>query len=603
MVDQVLRDRSSTGLRKHSTIAAACARLLGPVWAVFAALVITLVGLIAFQVWLSARTVPVGQFRTDFERISGLETQWDGELMSLQLGFLSNYDTVTATARDLELRLRDLGAGAAGSPSLAPLLPQVETYREALERKIWLSEQIKASYAMLRNSVSVLPDAVAALYGDPALLSEGAPTGSHVSNLASEVISSTIAFAASPTTELRESVRLQIARTRAQAGDLPAGTAEILNRLLAQIDVVVRERQRSNELMLALTAVPTRVAVAGIENDLQAIERANDERNHVLRDMTILSGVLLVVAGLLSVAALRQRFVRLREDNWILHQANENAEQQLMQSAKLSSLGQMVAGISHELNTPLAYVRAVFELIKDRLTARPHLAYPDEAVAGSEEQEWRDELETLLDDGLHGLDEMASFVRSMKNFSRFDKGTVESFSVVACLENALQIAGPQLARGLQVRRELDTIPAIHGSSAQLRQVFLNLIINASDAMAGKAQPGVLTLRTRHTASDTIQIEIADNGHGIEEQNLGRIFDPFFTTKQVGKGTGMGLSISYRIIENHGGTITVQSQVGKGTVFTITLPRQHDKETAAGAIPAEPPGENEQTVRKQREDPR
>jgi len=112
-----------------------------------------------------------------------------------------------------------------------------------------------------------------------------------------------------------------------------------------------------------------------------------------------------------------------------------------------------------------------------------------------------------------------------------------------------------------------------GSPSQLRQVLLNLIVNAADAMKGMDRRGVLTVRTRLTSSDTVQIDVCDNGSGIPEDIAGRIFDPFFTTKAVGEGTGMGLSICYRIIENHGGTIAVNSKPGKGTVFTIVLPRQ------------------------------
>lgn len=581
---QLMRGVSSRAATQMSLLLMGVGKMSKPVWlACFSLLVV--IGVLGATQWLlSARDTSLIRFRSSFEKLTGLETRWNGELMSLQLGFAPNYDSVTSSARDLELGWRDLDQIAAKSRTLSSLSPAVKQYQEALTRKIWFSEQIKASYAMLRNSVSVLPDAVRALYRDPQVLSPGASTGSRISDVVSEITSGTIAFSASPTKALGDEVRRQMENAKLEGAGLPPRTAGVLERLLAQVSVIIRERQRSNELMLALTTVPTQNASTTIENHLLELERASVETQHRVRDLSILFGILFAVTVIFSILALRQRFVRLREDNWILHQVNENAEQQLMQSAKLSSLGQMVAGISHELNTPLAYVKAVFELIKDRVTARPYLAYPLETGQADArmQQEWRDELETLLSDGLHGLEEMSAFVRSMKNFSRLDKGSVESFSVVDALEKALQIVGPQLKGNISLRREFDPVPAINGSSAQLRQVFLNLIINASDAIAARGQHGILTLRTRHTASDMIQIEVGDDGQGIEEQNLGRIFDPFFTTKQVGEGTGMGLSISYRIIENHGGTITVQSKPGKGTVFTITLPRQDDKDIPASS---------------------
>ncbi|MCW0021348.1 HAMP domain-containing histidine kinase [Rhizobium sp. BT-226] len=564
-------------------LSSASPRLSRPVWISCLALVVV-GGLVGAQWWLSLRESGLREYRNSFEQLKSLETRWNNELLSLQLGFAPNYDAVTAIARDLELRWRSLNDIASDSATLNVLSPKVEAYGAALEQKIWLSEQIKASYAMLRNSVSVLPDAARALYRDPEVLLPVQGTGTRVSDLVAEVITGTIAFTASPTQSLGDAVRRQVAATRSAAGQLSPQTADVLDRLLAQVDVVVKERKRSNELMLALTAVPTGAASDSLEDELQLIEQSSLERRHRIRDVTVLAGVLLFIAAIFSALTLRQRFVRLRKDNWLLNQINENAEQQLIQSAKLSALGQMVAGISHEINTPLAYVKAVFELIKDRLTARPQLAYPVAAgtVDAQAEQEWRNELETLLDDGLHGLEEMASFVRSMKSFSRLDKGNVESFSVVAALENALQIAGPHLGPEIEVRREFDPVPAINGSPSQLRQVFLNLIVNAVDAMADKKEGGVLTLRTRHTGSDMIQIEVGDTGKGIEEEHLNKVFDPFFTTKEVGEGTGMGLSISYRIIENHGGTITVLSKAGRGTVFTITLPRQDDKDFPASA---------------------
>ena len=572
------RELTGRAGNKLSSLLTGVSKMSTPVWAACFLLLVIMVGLGATQWWLSARDASVTEFRSNFERLLGLETRWNGELMSLQLGFASNYDNVTSSARDLEIGWSNLDDMATKSHWLSPLSPRIQEYQTALNRKIWFSEQIKASYAMLRNSVSVLPDAARALYRDPEVLSPGAATGARISDLIGEIISSTIAFSASPTTSSGDAVRRQLDNARLEGAALPAHTAGVLDRFLAQVNVVVRERQRSNQLMLALTAVPTLNASAAIESDLQSAEQSSLETQHRVRDISILSGILLAVAVIFSILALRQRFVRLRKANWILHQVNENAEQQLMQSAKLSSLGQMVAGISHELNTPLAYVKAVFELIKDRVTARPYLAYPLEPVPpeGLVQKEWRDELETLLNDGLHGLDEMATFVRSMKDFSRLDKASMESFSVVDALESALQIAGPKLKENISINRDFDPVPAMNGSSTQLRQVFLNLIINASDAMAPGGQHGILTLRTRHTASDMIQIEVIDNGHGIESENLDKIFEPFFTTKQVGEGTGMGLSISYRIIEDLGGTITVQSKEGRGTAFTMTLPRQDDK---------------------------
>jgi len=389
-----------------------------------------------------------------------------------------------------------------------------------------------------------------------------------------EIISGMTSFTISPSALLLKTVQEKISETQTIAQALPPELANTITRFLVQVEVEIQERQRGNQLMLEVPSVPTSVAADRVESDLQSLVASKAESRSRLWDLTLLLGALLVVAIVAFTMLLWRRFAQLDKDHRVLMQVNENAEEQLMQSAKLSALGQMVAGITHEINTPLAYVRAVFELIKERIVAEPAkfvAGIPDEDDEAT--REWREELQILLDDGLHGLDEMATLVRTMKNFSRLDKGSIESFSVEEGIESALLIARPQLKYVADVKREFDAVPAIMGSPSQLRQVLLNLIVNAADAMKGLDRRGLLTVRTRVTSSDTVQIDICDNGSGIPEDIVGRIFDPFFTTKPVGEGTGMGLSICYRIIENHGGTITVNSKAGKGTVFTIILPRQ------------------------------
>lgn len=536
-------------------------------------------GLLAARGWFALRDEELRKSRYIFEQLERQELIWDSELLSIQLGFARNYDEITAIARNMEVGWRNLYDFTSTSDSLKILTPRVSAYRAGLERKIWLSEQIKASYAMLRNSVSVLPDAVRLLYSEPKAFSPLDGTGIRISDMTTEVITDTIAFTASPTRPNGDALRQRVTRTRSYTSTLPPETAKVLLRLLAQVDVVIKERQRGNELMLALNAVPSGAASEDLDDELQAIERKNVEQKNLVRNMGVLIGAVLLVVAANWALTLRKRFVMLRNDNWLLHQLNENTEQQLLQSAKLSTVGQMVAGISHEINTPLAYVKAVFELIKERVTARPYLAFPENAaeLASDRDRENREELAQLLEDGLHGLEEMTAFVTSMKNFSRLDKVNVESFSVTGAIESALQIAAHGIRSDIEIRREFDPVPPINGSSSQLRQVFINLIVNAIDALTDKKDQPRLTLRVRHTVSDTVQIEVGDNGKGIDEEHLGKVFDPFFTTKQVGQGTGMGLSISYRIIENHGGTITVLSKPGKGTVFTITLPRQDDRD--------------------------
>ncbi|MCJ9719929.1 ATP-binding protein [Agrobacterium sp. SHOUNA12C] len=548
-------------------------------WIVFIAVIAILSLGLGGLIWLTqASDNSLSDFRRQFAGLRDLESQWDREILSLQLGISPNYDAVTNTARDLKLGLAKLEAQSSSDESLTSTQPLVKSYRESVEQKAWLSEQVKASYAMLRNSVAVLPNAISDAYEHPEALKAIAGGNKRVSDLLTETITGMVSFTISPTALLRDSVEERINHTRAAAQSVSPELSDAINRFLVQIEVVIKERQRGNELMLAITAVPIEVAANRVQTELQSLEETKAGTERMLWDLTVTLAALLVLTFVAFVFVLSRRFVQLGRDNRMLQEVNENVEEQLMQSAKLSALGQMVAGITHEINTPLAYVKAVFELIRERMLVAPEKIVKDVASEDDEEaaREAREELEILLDDGLHGIEEITTLVRTMKNFSRLDKGHIESFSVEEGLESALLIARSELKYVAEVKREFDSVPQIMGSPSQIRQVLLNLVVNAVDAMTAMDRRGILTLRTRITSSDTVQIDVCDNGPGIPEDVIGKIFDPFFTTKPVGQGTGMGLSICYRIVENHGGTITVSSKPGKGTVFTITLPRQGEK---------------------------
>jgi len=170
-------------------------------------------------------------------------------------------------------------------------------------------------------------------------------------------------------------------------------------------------------------------------------------------------------------------------------------------------------------------------------------------------------------------------VTNLKNFSRLDRSKVASFNLNEGLDSTLMIARHELKHHA-VKKNYGNIPPITCSPSQINQVFLNLINNAAQATA--AGKGVIQLTTRREGPGHVAVEVADNGKGIPPEVLPKIFDPFFTTKEVGKGTGLGLSIVYKIVEQHGGRISVDSTVGVGTRFTVVLPLQPPAVTPAAA---------------------
>ncbi|MDO8991005.1 MAG: ATP-binding protein [Sideroxyarcus sp.] len=269
----------------------------------------------------------------------------------------------------------------------------------------------------------------------------------------------------------------------------------------------------------------------------------------------------------------------------------KESEAQLIQSEKMSSLGQMVAGVAHEINTPLAYVKNSLGQVSEKLPAiggaLEHCENLLEMLKAGDDQDGLsrafqqstshlgalkeqhviEELSTLVKDGLYGTGQVAEIVANLKDFSRIDRSKVSHSNLNECLNNTLMLAKHQLKR-VTVNKNLGAIPEITCAPSQINQVFLNLITNAVQAMPD--EHGTINLTTR-SEGEGVAVEVADDGVGIPPDVLSRIFDPFFTTKEIGKGTGLGLSISYKIVEQHGGKIGVESNPGMGTKFTVWLP--------------------------------
>lgn len=238
------------------------------------------------------------------------------------------------------------------------------------------------------------------------------------------------------------------------------------------------------------------------------------------------------------------------------------AQAQLVQSEKMASLGQLVAGVAHELNNPIGFVHANLQLLDEQVrkvtTADP---------GSPEAQRARDAMTKLLARSREGTGRVKKIVEDLRTFSRVDHAELQEVDLHEGIERTLSLIEPRLKEGITVERHYGDLPPVRCYAGQLNQVFMNLLMNAADAMPGGGTIGIRTVRSDRG----VRLEFSDTGPGIPPEIRSRVFDPFFTTKPVGKGTGLGLSISHGIVERHGGRISVESAVGHGTTFTIDLP--------------------------------
>lgn len=325
---------------------------------------------------------------------------------------------------------------------------------------------------------------------------------------------------------------------------------------------------------------------AGLERQMQ------DNRDQVQRSeqmqLVMLAGLLVLLYAVLHAIVRRAQAMLEKQA-----QESEANKQRLAQSEKMALLGQMVASVAHQLNTPLAFSKSnVFMAIQalddmapgirsasralerattsagDTAASRP-LELDTDSVRSRLDQ-FPDELrmtQDMLGDVLMGLDQMNEMVDNLRSFTRLDRSRTAVVDLNATLASVIYIAKAVISTKIRVVHKFSRLPRLACHASQLNQAFLNLILNAAHAIDGA---GVVTVSTA-AGGQRIRITVEDTGNGIHDDVLPRIFDPYFTTKPVGAGTGLGLAIARDIVTEHGGTLTVKTQVGVGTTFQIELP--------------------------------
>ena len=310
------------------------------------------------------------------------------------------------------------------------------------------------------------------------------------------------------------------------------------------------------------------------------------------------------------VHSLRAREVELLQTRRMLRKKTEDLEEAnrvlqekqslLVQSEKLASLGQLSAGVAHEINNPIQFIQGNVRILSESMeTILPILdnhasEYGDFRIARLNYPFFRQHITTLLTDMTNGAVRIAAIVRDLKKFARMDEGRLdEMVDLNEVVQASVRLVHNKIKR-YQVAQDLDShLPAIPGSTSKLEQVVVANLINAAEAL-GDNPEGRITVRTRREDDEmSVCVSVSDNGPGMSEEVKQRIFDPFFTTKDRSVGTGLGLSVTYGIIQEHSGRIEVESKKGEGATFTNHLPRHRGGSAAArkdppGVTQVEPP---------------
>lgn len=551
-------------------------------------------------------------------RTSAVNYRWDQDVLQTKLSISTHYDAVTNPLSDLDSLKNKLASKIESYLIQSDQLKEsVDKYLELMKEKDHLVENFKGQNAILHNSLHYISTAVEELNSEiDAELSSSLKPDSSLINLRNEsqdLLTALLEYNQLSQQDIIPSLERKIAYLNGQKDKYSDSVSTNLQIVLNHASVILKRKPEVDKLMADIVSLPIPKQIDKIEKDYTDVyDKRLHEKDYYFSILVAYASLLLLLIAYIGYR-LRNSYRELNVLNKQLKIANETLEErvvertqelskayaelkqsqaQLIQSEKMASLGQMVAGVAHEINTPLAYCHSNIEVAREQLPEiimllkefgqipnllsapeaeqeflKEQLATTQNLITSLEQEGILEEMEVLLDGSLSGLDQISDMVKSLKDFSRLDQRKVENSDLNKNLDSVLVIANNTLKGKVEVIKHYGNIPLISCSPSQLNQVFLNLIVNAAQAIENH---GAITIET-FVEDDLVHIVVEDNGKGIPSDVLPRIFDPFFTTKEIGKGTGLGLSIAYKIVEQHGGNIKVKSEVNKGTQFIVSIP--------------------------------
>ncbi|MDH3600439.1 MAG: ATP-binding protein [Candidatus Tectomicrobia bacterium] len=562
--------------------------------------------------------------------LDAVDARWNEDILKSRLRLNKNYDPLVRAM----VSQNDLGQRLAFSiKKIDGAHPAVQSalsdYQAIIASKLDRVEKFKSQNAILRNSTEYiafsmhnLSDIIQKTKTKPAVPAETLiALEHHLSELMVGLLeytseSYTPEFVERQIKALEGLSQYEMLPSEVRRHDiLPAAIHRRLQLVLNHVRTMLHKKPIVDNLLTTLISLPTATALHDVRVTYSNLHRQRLEQNRT-DQLAFFGYIVLLIIGL-AYAILYwhlshkrhiqilttenqnlEKEIALAQELSRTHEELDRSQMLLIQSEKMSSLGQMVAGVAHEINTPLAYSRSNVALIHEQMppliqlveasvrqaellvdpqshhdALKEQFSTVAEIANSLQQDDIMTDIGELLQASISGLDQISEMVLNMKNFSRLDRKKVDQVNLNDGLESALTIAQNKLKYKVDVVKNYGEIPTITCAPSQINQVFLNLLVNAAQSMEDR---GTITLTTL-AKGDHVEVRVEDDGQGIPADAMTHIFDPFFTTKDVGEGTGLGLAISYRIIEQHNGAITVESEAGRGACFTISLPINPDAE--------------------------
>jgi len=591
--------------RRSLLLLAACAMLLASV--------------LVYLYWMSKsdESGTYAQARDLIRQIKQYDAQWESAVLKARTTTNYNYDPLVLPLMEMKRLWREFRTleGRIEKTALPAWQAAFADYQQAFDAKILLVSRFKTHNAILRNSLAFLPDAADVIQVHLGqLVDADALRLRRITSDTYDLMLSSLEFAQTTTEDKAADILVGLNNLSVNKERLPVDFQAPIDTISKHIELILHEQPKVDQLLGAIEAVPIAERLDAIALMLDRDEQAATLTAQRYHFYLLVFSTLLVLLLLYMGVWLMRSYAEINRVNRALVSANDELEQrverrtqalgqasaalqrevderrllesQLVQSEKLASLGQLAAGVAHEVNNPIGFVSSNLGALDDYFGRLQNMlkAYADAENTliphglSAELAKLRTaiELDYLLEDipalireSKDGISRVARIVKDLKDFSRVDSSQDWQLAdLQQGIESTLNIVASELRHKADLVKDYQPLPQVECLPSQINQVVMNLLVNATQAMG--PERGRITLRTG--ANDAwVWIEVGDSGCGIPAESLQKIFDPFYTTKPIGQGTGLGLSLSYGIIKRHGGEIQVTSEVGVGTTFRVELP--------------------------------